>query len=150
MKLSTKGRYGLRAMINMAIHKDEGPNAVYLVAEREGISDRYLEQLMVALKRAGLIKSIRGPQGGYILSREPEQITVGQIIRALEGPIAPVDCVSEEYPEDCERADQCVTRLLWTKVRDSIADVLDSYTLQDMVTESKQMNPDCSETSTKK
>jgi len=144
MKLSTKGRYGLRAMINMAVHKNEGPNAVYLVAEREGISDRYLEQLMVSLKRAGLIKSIRGPQGGYVLSREPQDITVGQIIRALEGPIAPVDCVSEEYPEECDRADQCVTRLIWAKVRDSIAQVLDSYTLQDLVLESKQLNSTCS------
>lgn len=143
MKLSTKGRYGLRAMLNLAIHKDEGPNAAYLVAEREGISDRYLEQIMTSLKRAGLIKSIRGPQGGYVLTRKPDEITVGQIIRALEGPIAPVDCVSEEYPEECDRADHCVTRLLWANVRDSIADVLDSYTLQDLVEESKRANFNC-------
>ncbi|MGI6513080.1 MAG: Rrf2 family transcriptional regulator [Syntrophomonadaceae bacterium] len=144
MRLSTKGRYGLRAMLDLAVHKDEGPNAVYLVAEREGISDRYLEQIMTSLKRAGLIKSIRGPQGGYVLTREPDEITVGQIIRALEGPIAPVDCVSEEYPEECERADRCVTRLLWAKVRDSIVEVLDSYSLQDLIEESKQKNSNCS------
>jgi len=125
-------------MVNLAVHKDEGPNAVYQVAEREGISDRYLEQIMTSLKRAGLIKSIRGPQGGYVLTREPAEITVGEIIRALEGPIAPVDCVSEEYPEECERADYCVTRVLWAKVRDSIAGVLDSYSLQDLVEEAKR------------
>jgi Rrf2 family protein len=78
MKLSTKGRYGLRAMINMAVHQDEGPNAVYLIAEREGISERYLEQLMVSLKRAGLIKSVRGPQGGYTLAREPRILPWGR------------------------------------------------------------------------
>lgn len=144
MKLSTKGRYGLRAMLNLALHRDEGPTAVYLVAEEEGISDRYLEQIMTSLKRAGLIKSVRGPQGGYVLTRDPGEITVGQIIRALEGPIAPVDCVSEEYPEECDRADHCVTRLLWAKVRDSIAGVLDSYSLQDLVEEAKQANSNCS------
>ena len=135
MRLSTKGRYGLRAMLDLAIHKDEGPSAIYLVAEREGISDRYLEQIMTALKRAGLVKSIRGPQGGYVLTREPGELTVGQIIRALEGPIAPVDCVSEEHPEQCQRADRCITRLLWAKVRDSIAGVLDSYSLEDLLKE---------------
>ena len=103
------------------------------------MSERYLEQLMVPLKRAGLVKSVRGAQGGYILARNPQDITAGDIIRVLEGPIAPVECVSESNPEACSRADFCVTRSLWTKVRDSIAEVLDSYTLADLARQAQQM-----------
>jgi Rrf2 family cysteine metabolism transcriptional repressor len=136
MKLSTRGRYGLRAMIEMAQTEDKGPIATRTIAERQGISERYLEQLMVPLKRAGLVKSVRGSQGGYNLARDPEKITAGDIIRVLEGPISPVECVSESNPESCQREDYCVTRLLWTKVRDSIAEVLDSYTLADLARES--------------
>ncbi len=137
MKLSTRGRYGLRALIDMAQSDEKGPIATHTIAERQGISERYLEQLMVPLKRAGLVKSVRGSQGGYILGRDPEQITAGDIIRVLEGPIAPVDCVSENNPEICQREDYCVTRELWSKVRDSIATVLDAYTLADLARENK-------------
>jgi len=139
VKLSTRGRYGLRAMIDMAKSEDKGPIATHTIAERQGISERYLEQLMVPLKRAGLVKSIRGSQGGYILGKSPDCITAGDIIRVLEGPIAPVECVSESNPEACDRADFCVTRVIWTKVRDSIAEVLDSYSLADLVQESQQI-----------
>lgn len=139
MKLSTRGRYGLRAMIDMAMSEEKTPIATHTIAEREGLSERYLEQLMVPLKRAGLVKSVRGSQGGYILARNPQDITAGDVIRVLEGPIAPVECVSERDPESCSRSDFCVTRSLWTKVRDSIAQVLDSYTLADLARESQQM-----------
>jgi len=139
MKLSTRGRYGLRAMIGIAQCKDQGPIAIHTIAERQGISERYLEQLMVPLKRAGLVKSIRGSQGGYILGKSPDKITAGDIIRVLEGPIAPVDCVNEINPETCERAEHCVTRVVWTKIRDSIADVLDSYSLCDLAQESQNL-----------
>jgi len=138
VKLSTRGRYGLRAMIDMAQSEDKGPIATHTIAERQGISERYLEQLMVPLKRAGLVKSIRGSQGGYILGKSPDNITAGDIIRVLEGPIAPVECVSESNPEECDRADYCVTRVIWTKVRDSIAEVLDSYSLADLVQEAQK------------
>lgn len=138
MKLSTRGRYGLRAMIDMAQSDEVGPIATRLIAERQGISERYLEQLMVPLKRAGLVKSVRGSQGGYLLGKKPQDITAGDIVRILEGPIAPVECVSETNPEACSRADYCVTRVVWTKVRDSIAEVLDSYTLADLAHESKK------------
>lgn len=141
MKLSTRGRYGLRAMIDMAQNQDKSPMATRTIAAREGLSERYLEQLMVPLKRAGLVKSVRGSQGGYILARDPRDITAGDVIRVLEGPIAPVDCVSEASPEACTRSDYCVTRTLWTKVRDSIAEVLDSYTLADLAEESRQASP---------
>ncbi|MGE5398325.1 MAG: RrF2 family transcriptional regulator [Chitinophagales bacterium] len=140
MKLSTKGRYGLRAMLDMALHMDDGPITVHSIAERENLSDRYLEQLLVPLKKTGLIKSVRGAQGGYVLGKEPKNITVGEVIRALEGPIAPVDCVSEEFPDECARADFCVTRLIWAKLRDSIAEVLDSYNLEDLMNESKALS----------
>jgi Rrf2 family cysteine metabolism transcriptional repressor len=135
MKLSTRGRYGLRAMIDMAISEEQSPIATHTIAEREGLSERYLEQLMVPLKRSVLVKSVRGSQGGYVLARRPEDITAGDIIRALEGPIAPVECVSEVNPEECGRSDYCVTRILWSKIRDSIAEVLDSYTLADLARE---------------
>lgn len=141
MKLSTRGRYGLRAMIDMAQNQDKSPMATRTIAAREGLSERYLEQLMVPLKRAGLVKSVRGSQGGYILARDPRDITAGDVIRVLEGPIAPVDCVSEASPEACTRSDYCVTRTLWTKVRDSIAEVLDSYTLADLAEESRRASP---------
>lgn len=139
MKLSTKGRYGLRAMIDMAQNGDKGPIATHTIAERQGISERYLEQLMVPLKRSGLVKSVRGSQGGYTLGKNPRDITAGDIVRVLEGPIAPVECVSETNPEACLRADYCVTRVLWTKVRDSIAEILDSCTLADLAKDAQQL-----------
>jgi len=139
MKLSTRGRYGLRAMVDMAQSEDKGPIAIRTIAERQDISERYLEQLMVPLKRAGLVKSVRGSQGGYTLGKNPQYITAGDIVRVLEGPIAPVECVSENNPTACSRADYCVTRVVWTKVRDSIAEVLDSYTLADLAQESQKL-----------
>lgn len=138
MKLSTKGRYGLRAMLEMALNEDQEPMAIRTIAERQGLSERYLEQLLIPLKQAGLVKSIRGSKGGYILGRNPKDITVGNIITVLEGPIAPVDCVSELNPNECDRFDYCVTRGIWSRVRDAITEVLDSYSLEDLVVESRQ------------
>jgi len=138
VKLSTRGRYGLRAMLDIAINQGDGPITLHSISERQEISVGYLEQLMVPLKKEGLIRSVRGAQGGYLLARGPDKITVGDIIRALEGPIAPVACVSEDYPEECDRAEGCVTRLVWTKVRDSIAQVLDSLTLADLIEEANK------------
>lgn len=140
MKLSTKGRYGLRAMLDLAIGQDHGPITTRSIAKRQNISERYLEQLLIPLKTAGLVKSIRGSQGGYMLGRSPEKITVGDIIRILEGPIAPVECVNEVNPEECNRADYCVTRIIWAKVRDAITGVLDSYSLADLAEESGKLS----------
>jgi Rrf2 family cysteine metabolism transcriptional repressor len=136
MKLSTKGRYGLRAALDMALYEHTGPITLNSIAERQGISEGYLEQLMVPLKRAGVVRSVRGAQGGYLLAKEPRDVTVGEIIRTLEGPIAPVGCVNEDFPEACDRYDFCVTRKVWAKVRDSISEVLDSFTLEDLVRDS--------------
>jgi len=120
-------------MFDLAQHIGEGPVSLKIIAKRQGISEHYLEQLFAGLRKNGLVKSVRGAQGGYILGREPEDIYVGEIIRVLEGPLAPVDCVAEEDPENCHKAESCVTRLIWERVRDSIAGVIDSVTLADMV-----------------
>lgn len=131
-------------MFDLAQHYGEGPVSLKQVADRQGISEHYLEQLISGLRKTGLVKSIRGAQGGYILAREPATITVGDVIRVLEGPIAPVDCVAEEEPEVCDKAECCVTRGIWEKVRDSIAEVLDSITLEDMVKDAEKLQRDAS------
>lgn len=124
MKISTKGRYGLTIMMELAAKYGEGPISLKSIAERNQLSEHYLEQLVAPLRNAGLVKSIRGAYGGYILSKEPEQITSGDIIRILEGPISPVDFTEEDDP---------AKRDLWLRIRDSIAEVLDSTTLADMI-----------------
>lgn len=132
MKFSTKSRYGLRAMIELSLNYNQSPVSVKTIAEHQGISEAYLEQIMSALTRRGLAKSIRGVQGGYLLARNPAKIKVGDIIRALEGPIVPVECVNKEDPIECERYENCVSRLVWEKVRDVVDEALDSLTLQDL------------------
>lgn len=138
MKLSTKGEYGLRAMFDLAQNSGNGVTSLKIIAERQGISEPYLEQLIASLRKAGLVRSIRGAQGGYFLAKEPKEITVGDVIRVLEGPIAPMDCVSEEDPNHCERSEYCITRSIWEKVRDSVVQVLDSITLEDMCEEARK------------
>lgn len=135
MKISTKGRYGLRAMVDIAIHYDEGYIPLRAIASRQGISEGYLEQLFAMLKKEGLVKSARGAQGGYRLADSPKNITVGMILRALEGSLAPVDCVGEINPTDCMRYDECLTKLIWEKLRDSIDEVVDSISLSHLVLE---------------
>lgn len=132
MRLSTKGHYGLKAMFDLAMHYGSEPIPLKVIAERQGISEHYLEQLIAVLRKIGLVKSVRGAQGGYILAKPPSQIKVGDVVRALEGPIAPLDCVSEFEPTACEKEHYCISRDIWARVRDSIAEVLDSITLEDM------------------
>lgn len=141
MKISTKGRYGVVAMYELALHYGQGPVPLKLVAEKQHISEHYLEQLMGGLRRTGFVRSARGAQGGYELTKDPAAITVGDILRVLEGPIAPVDCVIDDDGADyCVRADSCVTRGIWAKVRDSINKVVDSITLADLCKEEKNGN----------
>ena len=133
MKLTSRGHYGLRAMTELARAYGGGPIAVADIAHSENLSEAYLEQLMGLLRRAGLVESIRGARGGYRLTRHPSAVTVGEVVRALEGPIAPVECASEAVgPGCCERVSDCASRQLWQKVRDSIVTVLDSTTLADL------------------
>jgi Rrf2 family protein len=139
LKLSTKGRYGLRVILDIAQHQAEGPVTIRSIAQRQEISERYLEQHLINLKKSGLIKSIRGSQGGYFLNKASEEITVGDIVRSLEGPIVPVDCVQDDSTASCSRADSCVTRKVWQDLKKAMNEVLDSYTLADLLQESKKI-----------
>ncbi len=136
MKLSTKGRYGVKAMVDLAIHYGEEPVSIKIISERQNISEYYLEQLFSPLRKANLIKSIRGAQGGYILSNSPDKITVAEIMEVLEGPVEISDCLEEGV---CSNIDCCATRLLWARIKDSIDSVMESTTLQDMVDDYNSM-----------
>ncbi|MCG9969631.1 Rrf2 family transcriptional regulator [Pelotomaculum terephthalicicum JT] len=140
MKFSTRARYGLRAMVDLAQnYAPNEPIPLIRVAEREEISEGYLEQLVTFLRKGGLVRSVRGAQGGYLLTREPSRITVGEVIRCLEGPLGPTGCVSEDDPESCVRAETCATRIIWERIRESIAHVLDSTTLEDLCMEAEKI-----------
>jgi Rrf2 family cysteine metabolism transcriptional repressor len=134
MRLSTKGEYGMRAMVELARNYGRGPISLSDVAQAQNIPLAYLEHLIATLRRADLVESTRGVRGGYQLRREPEKVSVGDIVRALEGPIAPVECVSENRTSACcEKESECATRQVWVRMRDSIAEALDSTTLADLV-----------------
>jgi Rrf2 family protein len=130
-------------MFELAQHYGTGPVSLRAIAERQEISEHYLEQLIAGLRKAGLVSSVRGAQGGYILARDPADIKVGDIVRVLEGPIAPVECVNDNETEHCLRSEFCITRGVWEKVKDSIEDVLDSISLADMCREAEKEMKDC-------
>lgn len=132
MKISTKGRYALRLMIDLAVHNTGEPIRIKDIAARQEISDKYLEQIISVLNKAGFVRSIRGPQGGYMLVREPDKYTVGEILRLFEGSMAPVSCLEYET-NTCPRQEFCVTLELWKKLDEAIKGVIDHYTLQDLV-----------------
>lgn len=133
MKISTKGRYGLQALLDLAIYGQNDYISLKSVAERQGMSDNYLEQLFASLKKNGLVESTRGAQGGYRLSKGASEITVKQVLNALEGPLALVDCIIEGNEQDCDRYECCVTRVLWQKIMDKLDEVTDSISLADLV-----------------
>lgn len=137
MKVSTKGRYGLRAIVDLAINVDEGQVSLKSVAQRQGLSENYLEQLFSSLKKSGLVKSIRGAQGGYLLSKPADKITVGDVLRSLEGTLSPVECIDLDMPSCCDKSDLCVTAPVWAKLRDKINEVVDSITIADLVLDFK-------------
>ena len=135
MKLSTKSTYGLRAMVNIALEQDKkGSVSIKEISKKEGISSVYLEQLLNKLRREELVRSVRGPSGGYMLSRKPGSITVGDIVKSLEGSIAPVDCASgrEGFRVVCNKNKNCAARIVWTKLAKAIEDCLESVTLADL------------------
>ncbi len=138
MRLSTKSRYGTRAMLDIAINYGKGPVSVKSLAKRQDISVKYMEQLIPSLKLAGLIRSVRGARGGYTLSKHADQIRLRDIIDALEGSIFPVDCV--DNPEMCDRAKKCVTYEIWKDIQNTINDMLDSLTLADIVKRQLKIN----------
>jgi Rrf2 family protein len=132
MKLSTKGRYGIKAMVDIALEYGSGRLSVNQLAEKQGASIAYLEQLIAALKKAGLVVSTRGASGGYTLSRPPEEISVGEVLRALEGSTAVVDCVGIDASGSCENACSCSARPLWLKLQRRVDDVLNTTTIKDL------------------
>ncbi|MBQ9263299.1 MAG: Rrf2 family transcriptional regulator [Clostridia bacterium] len=131
MKLSTKGKYGLYAMVYLAQHEGEGPQSLKAIAEL-GLPDCYLEQLLGALRRAELVKTVRGAQGGYQLSRSPDDITMRNIIEAMEGPLSFSDCVTEKE-HSCPRDQQCPAKGVWEYLTDQINGLMEGITLRDMV-----------------
>ena len=132
MQISTKGRYALRLMLDLAVHNTGELVKIKDIAAREDISEKYLEQIISVLNKAGYVKSVRGPQGGYSLQRRPEEYTVGMILRLTEGCLSPVDCVAPDGA-GCEKGDACVTRILWKKIDDAINEVVDNITLGDLL-----------------
>ncbi|ERI90341.1 putative HTH-type transcriptional regulator IscR [Clostridiales bacterium oral taxon 876 str. F0540] len=136
MKLSTKGRYGVKAMVDLAIHYGGEPVSIKSISERQNISEYYLEQLFSPLRKAELIRSIRGAQGGYVLSRSPKDITIAEIMEVLEGPIEISNCLDDK---SCNNVDCCATRLLWARIKNSIDSVTKSTTLQDILDDYKGM-----------
>ena len=141
MQISTRGRYGLRAMVDLAMHNSKGPLALRVIAERQGISESYLEQVFTSLRKSGLVRASRGAQGGYELGRPATGITAGDVLRSLEGPIAPVFCVSGDSVQ-CEREKGCITRWFWNELKMKIEEVMDATSLQDLVDRALVETPD--------
>ncbi len=139
MKISTKGRYALRMMLDLAVNS----NGIYIslkdISMRQSISDKYSEQIINQLSKARLVKSTRGAKGGYMLMKAPSEYTVGDILRVMEGSLAPVACLEDENV-DCDRASSCVTLSVWKKLDKAIKDVVDNITLEDLVKEQNALS----------
>ncbi len=138
MKLSTRSRYGLRAVLELALEYGNKPMQIKTIADREDISNKYLEQLMSTLKSSGIVRSIRGPKGGYLLAQAPSQVKLSKVVMALEGPLIIVDCI--EHPEFCVRCTDCVTRQVWAEIHSAMMSVLEAQTLQDLVDKTHKGN----------
>lgn len=136
MKLSTRGRYGVRLMLELALHYGEGPVLLKDIAEHQGISEKYLWQLINPLKTTGLVNSLRGAHGGYVLGRTPEAISLKEILRILEGSLCLVDCVDD--PSFCERSPSCITREIWSEASRNMQQTLEETTLATMVAKQKE------------
>lgn len=136
MKLSTKGRYGVKAMVDLAINYGEAPVSIKTISKRQNISEYYLEQLFSPLRKAKLIRSIRGAKGGYVLNKAPKEIRVSDIMYILEGPIEIADCIDGVA---CNNVECCATRMLWKRIKESIDEVMEGVTLQDIVDDYKKI-----------
>jgi Rrf2 family protein len=137
MRISTKGDYATRALQDLALHHDQGPIPIEKVASRQGLPVRYLEQLLLTLKRVGLLQSKRGVNGGYSLARPPSQITLGEILRAVEGPIDAIYCVGDPPRDQCAFETECVLREVWTRVSQAVSAIVDHTTLADLCERAK-------------
>lgn len=132
MRVSTKGRYALQLMLDLAVYNTGEPVSLKDIARRQGISEKYLEQIIAVLNKAGYVRSVRGAQGGYMLKMQPEEYTVGMILRLTEGDLAPVECASENGTE-CVKEVNCVMAIVWKKMYAAINEVIDNITLADML-----------------
>ena len=134
VRVTTRGQYGVKAMFELALRSAEHPVPLREIAERQGLPEHYLEQLIGPLRKAGLVRSVRGAQGGYMLGRDPAEITIGDILRVLEGPIAPTECAVDDPAATayCPDGEDCVIRGVWLRIRDAINEVVDSITLAEL------------------
>jgi len=139
IRVSTRGRYALRATVDLAMHAGEGPVARQDIADRQDISADYVAQLFRTLHEAGLVEGVKGPGGGYRLARDPALITALDVVQAVEGPIAVVHCIDPENDDPCNRVDRCVTRLLWARLSAAMVELLGSVTLQSLCHEARQL-----------
>lgn len=141
MRLTTKSRYGARAIFDIAYHSTGVPIQIKDISERQEIPPRYLEQIFHKLKKANIVKSVRGPGGGYVLAKDPQRITIGDVIQAVREPIDPVYCVDDgtERNEKCSRAEKCVTRLVWKEAGEKITKFFDSITISDLCEKARDM-----------
>ena len=135
MKISTKGRYALRMLIELATHQQDGYMSLKDISERQNISKKYLEQIVPMLNKSGILRTNRGNKGGYMLAKPASECTVGEVLRATEGSLAPVSCLEYEQ-NDCPRAGSCATLYVWQGLEKAVRDYLDSVTLQDLVDQS--------------
>ncbi len=142
MGISTKSTYGIRAMFELALYYNRGPVSVALISEKGNISEPYLEQLLSKLRRKGLVKSIRGPKGGYILAKKPKKISVGSIVRSLDGDITPIHCFPGKLSKDSKTIDKCVSKVVWKRLKVTVDSLLDSITLKDLCNDAKRMGID--------
>lgn len=137
MKISTKGRYAVRVMLDLALNNTGESIKVREIARRQGLSEKYLEQIIAVLNKAGYVKSVRGAQGGYRITKDPKEYTVGMILRLTEGSLAPVACLDTDV-NDCERCDTCETLEVWRELYDAVNEVVDRVTLADLVEKHKK------------
>ncbi|MDH4209618.1 MAG: Rrf2 family transcriptional regulator [Anaerolineae bacterium] len=140
MRLSTKGRYALRAMVDLATHSEQTPVRRREIADRQGISPHYLEQLFAKLRDAGLIEAVRGPGGGYRLARRAEEITAGEVVRAVEDVLSPVACLLADPDQQCERAPTCPTQRVWRELGERVSQYLDSVTVGELCEDARQLS----------
>ncbi len=136
MKISTRGRYALRLMLDLALNDSDQYITIKSISERQEISGKYLEQIISVLSRAGYVKSIRGAQGGYRLAKPAEEYTVGMILRLIEGSLAPVACMDDDVNQ-CARCEKCATLGVWEKINKAVSDVVDNITLADLAEEQR-------------
>jgi Rrf2 family cysteine metabolism transcriptional repressor len=137
MRLSTKGEYASRAMLELAFHYENKPLHIREISRAQSIPQRFLEHILLQLKRAGYLRSRKGPEGGYYLSKPPADITIAEVIRVMDGPLAPIDCVSVMAHEACPMEKTCGLRWLWKDVRDAVAEILEKTTFADLVRKSR-------------